>query len=37
MLELEPLPPFLDDPRDPPATRAWLARLWALRYQPPPT
>lgn len=37
MLVLEPLPPFLDNPHDSPATRAWLAKLWALRYRPPVT
>ena len=37
MLELEPLPPFLDNPHDSPATRAWLAKLWALRYRTPVT
>ena len=29
------LPAFLSDKNDPSGTRAWLEKLWALRYIPP--
>ena len=29
------LPAFLNDKNDLPGTRAWLEKLWALRYIPP--